>query len=492
MRADIHCETIKRCKKLFWMMLVCLTASLAGCGSSGTEELSQGVTEEGTELPQERELFAMVCRLDEVNQKMTLLKVTGDTELVLRFSVGTEFKNKYGDLITLDQVLPGSLADVVYDVEREKVLSVTLSGAEQVTELSHVTGVQVDQANRELRVNGVSYHMAGNARAFSDGQEIELHELCQEDEVTLWLYNEQVCSAYVELGHGYVRLSDYASYLGGMVEIGESVMAPVSENMLLTVQEGEHMLRISKGDQAGTKRIKVVKNRESEVSLADLVVEPQKTGSVLFVVKPSGAEVRIDGKRVNTEGAVELSYGKHRILITADGYEPLSASFNVKYAYKVKEYSLVKTGEDAAQSTTAYRGKTVKKTEERTSKGTETVTDTESQKAGTAGSGSASSGSASEESETASEEAELTKAEGDRTKNKVTVTAPVGVSVYFDGEYLGITPISFTKVTGSHIITLSQTGYLSKSYTVIFTDDGKDPVLTYEGLVSISELIGIE
>lgn len=492
MRAYIHWEINKRCRMMFRVLLVCLTVSLTGCGSSGREELPQAVTEEAAELTEERELFAMVCRLDEVNQKMTLLKATGDTELVLRFSVGTEFRNKYGDLITKDQVLPGSLADVVYDAGKEKVLSVTLSGSEQVTELSHVTGVQVDQANREIRVNGISYHMAGNARAFSDGQEIELHELCQEDEVTLWLYNGQVCSAYVELGHGYVRLTDYASYLGGMVEIGDSVMAPVTENMLLTVQEGEHMLRISRGDQAGTKRIKVVKNRESEISLADLVVEPQKTGSILFVVKPSGAEVRIDGKRVNTEGAVELSYGKHRISITADGYEPLSASFNVKYAYKVKEYSLVKTGEDAAQSTTAYRGKTVKKTEEKTASKTESETDTESQKSGTAGSGSASSGSASGGAETESEEAGLAGAEGDRTENKVTVTAPIGVSVYFDGEYLGITPISFTKVTGSHIITLSQTGYLSKSYTVVFTDDGTDPVLTYEGLVSISELIGIE
>ena len=78
---------------------------------------------------------------------------------------------------------------------------------------------------------------------------------------------------------------------------------------------------------------------------------------------------------------------------------------------------------------------------------------------------------------------------GSKTGNKVTVASPLGASVYFDGEYIGIAPISFTKVTGSHIITLSQTGYLSKSYTVTFTDDGNDQTLNYDELISITSLI---
>ncbi len=464
------------CRALLILFFFCVTGAMAGCGS-GTDEPLPAVEEEQPEPVEERSLFAMVCRIDEVNQKMTFQNAAGDTELVLRYSVGTEFRNKYGDLITQDQVLPGSLADVVYDAGREKVLSVALSGAENIRQLPHVSGIQVDNVEREIRINGTTYHMAGNARAFSGDQEIKMHELCREDEVTVWLWNEQVCSVYVELGHGYVRLSDYGSYVGGMVEIGDSVVAPVTEDMLLTVQEGEHMLRISRGDEAGTKRVKVVRNRETNVSLADLVVAPRKTGSILFVVTPAGAQVRIDGKTVNTEGAVELGYGKHRISITADGYEPLSASFNVKYAYKVKEYSLKKTGEESTQGATAYRGRTAAKTESATRKETQAE-------------GKTGSGASATEQQTDPGEQDL--AQGDRTENKVTVSAPAGASVYLDGEYLGITPISFTKVTGSHIITLSQSGYLSKSYTVVFADDGQDQVLQYEGLVSISELIGTE
>ena len=91
--------------------------------------------------------------------------------------------------------------------------------------------------------------------------------------------------------------------------------------------------------------------------------------------------------------------------------------------------------------------------------------------------------------ENKTETKDVTASDSVKTNNKVTVQAPVGVSVYFDGEYLGIAPISFTKITGSHIMTFSQAGFLSKSYTVIFTDDGKDENLQYDALVSISSLI---
>ena len=125
-----------------------------------------------------------------------------------------------------------------------------------------------------------------------------------------------------------------------MVEIGYDVIVPVTEDMLLTVREGEYTLRIAKGDDVGTKTVEVIKNQEVDISLADIAIEPKQTGSVLFSVTPSNATVYIDGKKVNTEGAIDLLYGKHDIYITAKGYNSYSASFNVNYAYKIKKYTL--------------------------------------------------------------------------------------------------------------------------------------------------------
>lgn len=449
------------------ILFLCLLFGVTGCGDS---KVVSSYTEE--EVPvDEVPMFAIVSSLDEVNGKITLRSVTYDTEVVLTYNGGVDVRDKYGDILSVKQIVLGSIVDAVYDANRSKLLSMYLSSTDKVQKLEQVSGLVVDNVGKTVQINGTSYPMSQNISAFSDYAEIGVDEVCSEDQVTLWLYNDLVCSIYVELGHGYVRLSDYASYIGGMVEIGYDVIVPVTEDMLLTVREGEYTLRISKNSDVGTKKVQVARNQEVDISLADIAVEPKQMGSVLFQVKPAEAVVYIDGKQINTEGAVPLVYGKHRIDITADGYDSYSASFNVKYAYKVKEYSLNQTGsetETSTQSTTSAKKMTRQKTEAATDKAEETTEAATTE---------------------ASDAKDVQTATGTKTNNKVTVSAPIGASVYFDGEFLGIAPISFTKVTGSHIITFSQTGYLSKSYTVTFADDGKDDVLQYEDLVLIASLI---
>ena len=442
-----------------WILLICMGMCLVGCKK---EEAAVSTYEEEVEPADEVEIFAVVSKMDEVNGKITLRAVNYATELTLSYNGGVDVKDKYGDILSMSQVELGSIVDAVYDANRDKLLSLYMSSDVNVQKLEQVSGVVVDNVAETVQVAGKTYPMNSNISAFSDNNEIEVNEICSEDQLTLWLYNDMVCSMYVELGHGYIKLSDYACYLGGMVEIGYDVIVPVTENMLLTVREGEYMLRIAKGDDVGTKKVKVIKNQEIEVSLADIAIEPKQMGSVLFKVTPSDATVYIDGVKVNTEGAVDIAYGSHKIYITAEGYESYSASFKVNYAYKIKEYTLKSENESSTEAQSASTTNTQNDTTQGTT--TESTSSTEN---GT----------------------ESTEEEGAATSNKVTVTTPAGASVYLDGEYIGVAPISFTKVTGSHILTFSKSGYLSKSYSVTFSNDGKDTELKYDDLISISSLI---
>ena len=461
---------LKNRKKIHYfkmaLLLICLCAVLTGC----EEEVTIPSYDEEVEPAKEVSMFAVVSNLDEVNGKITLKAVSNNTEIVLEYTGGVDVQDKYGDILSMSQVELGSVVDVVYDESRDKLLSLYLSSNENVQVLNEISGAEINYVENTMRMNGQIYQISSNASVFSDNTEIGLDEICSEDQLKVWLYNDMVCSVYVQLGHGYVRLSDYASYLGGMVEIGYDVIVPVTEDMLLTVREGEYTLRIAKGDDEGTKNIKVIKNQEVDISLADLAIQPKQIGTILFKLTPSDATVYIDGKKINTEGAVNIVYGKHKIYIVAEGYDTYSGSFNVNYAYKIKEYKLSKTNETTESSsskpkTTESAGTTEKSsTEQGTSENSSTEKNTEEVK-------------------------DVTGATGTKTSNKVTVAAPIGATIYFDGEYIGIAPMSFTKVTGSHIITLSQTGYLSKSYTVIFSDDGKDERLTYDNLELISSLL---
>ncbi len=471
MQSNHFCNSVRIQYICAVLLLIMAGIFLTGCG----DEVTIPSYDEEVEPAKEVSLFAVVSNLDEVNGKISLKTVDHASEITLEYTGGVDVRDKYGDILSMSQVELGSVVDAVYDENRNKLLSLYISSNENIQVFKEVSGAEIDYLTRTLRLDGKNYRIAENAAAFSDNKEIGLDEICSEDQLTLWLYHDEVCSVFVELGHGYVRLSDYASYLGGMVEIGYDVIVPVTEDMLLTVREGEYTLRIAKGDDVGTKKIEVIKNQEVDISLADLVVEPKQIGSVLFKLTPSDAQVYIDGRRINTEGAVELVYGRHKIYIVAESYDTYSGSLNVNFAYKVMEYKLKKTDEAADSKT---------KTTQAASTENETTTQTTE----------AANNSTEQQSDTSSEKQDGVKdvnsVTGTKTANKVTVSGPVGASVYFDGEYLGIAPMSFTKVTGSHIITLSQTGYLSKSYTVTFSDDGKDETLTYDALDLISSLLG--
>ena len=67
----------------------------------------------------------------------------------------------------------------------------------------------------------------------------------------------------------------------------------------------------------------------------------------------------------------------------------------------------------------------------------------------------------------------------------VTIEAPVGVEVYLDGNYIGITPCSFKKETGSHTLTLRNTGYVAKSYTIQIDEEEKNVSYSFLDLVKI-------
>lgn len=449
----------------FYLVLMFLLATcLWGCGN----HVVAPVYDDSAEPVEETELFGIVSHIDEVNGKVTFKSVQYATETELSFSAGTDVRDKYGDVITLSQVQLGSVVDVVYDANRDKLISMHMTKNELVTEMKSITKAVVDNANNTVSFNGQTYSMTKNVTAFSDNTTIAVNEICPIDQITVWLYNDMVCSMYVELGHGYLKLKDYATYIGGMVEVGYDVIMPVTEDMLLTVPEGEYTLRISKGEDAGTKPVTIVKNQEVVLSLADIAIEPKPSGFVMFKVEPAGAAIYIDGKRVNAEGAVEITYGKHRIQILAEGYKTYSATFNVNYAYKIKEYTLEPengtTEEEDSDSSSNKKTESTKSESDDEEDG-----DEDDEKASTTESNSSD--------------------DGKETDNKVTISGPAGVTVYLDGEYVGIAPISFTKVVGSHILTLSMSGYLSKSYTVTFVDDGKDITLEYDSLISIASLI---
>ena len=92
------------------------------------------------------------------------------------------------------------------------------------------------------------------------------------------------------------------------------------------------------------------------------------------------------------------------------------------------------------------------------------------------------SNTANNNTETTSKAPETTKAPDEQ--HTITVKAPIGASVYVNGIYQGVAPITFSKVLGNATITLSKEGYVTRSYSVNIADDGKDVNYSFAALIA--------
>ena len=144
------------------------------------------------------------------------------------------------------------------------------------------------------------------------------------DILTFHGIDSTVLSVTVEKGHGYLRLVNDENFVGGWLEIGQTQIVRITEDMLVTVPEGSYQVDISYNGGGGTKNVVINRNEETTLDIGDLEVAEAQYGMVLFSLNPSDAELYIDGSQVDASQPITLEYGIHQIIAKADGYKSLT------------------------------------------------------------------------------------------------------------------------------------------------------------------------
>ena len=468
-------------KRYLLLILICiLCLSLAGCerrrkkgAATTTEETTEevGLKEDG------KTFTGVIEHIDVTNNMLTFINVMTDERIGLLYYGGVRITNKYGDIMALSSLGVGEVVDICYDDQELKLISLAVNP--QAMRYEDITGFEIDTLEKKLKTTSAEYSYTDMVVVSGDKGLISIDELVNLDVIDMVEYDGKLCSVILKKGHGYLKLEDFDSYLGGIVEVGD-VIAPVEEEMLLTVPEGDYELKIIKNDHSGTRLVSIKRNEETKVSLEALQIEPDKKGQCLFEITPKGIspQVYVDGSLLDLSKDVELIYGKHRILIVCDGYEDYMAYFNVDQPYKIFKFILTADGTG---------GTTAASTEEDSTEEDSTTT----VPASTTEENSSSETASDTESEVVTTETEATTTEdspGGNVKRTITISAPAGAKLYVDGKYVGNTPCSFTKTAGSHIITLTRTGCMTVSYTVTAVDNGQDDTYSFDDL----EVIGSE
>ena len=446
----------------YGFVVLMLAFVLTGCGQKNNDIKVYENTEEVSVRHEETSMTAIITSMDMENNQMHFVSVLDGTDITLQYHGGVRVSDTKGTDIGIDSVVCGNVVDIVYYADTEKLVSIAKNA--KVKTYTQVKKFLYRQDQHTASCNGTSYKVSDYAQVFDGNQVLSLADVNTEDEVTLSVWNGNLVSVVITKGHGYVRLLNQGTYVGGFVEIGKDVIVPVTVDMLVAVGEGDYTLRINKNGYSGEKSIRVTKDRELNVDISDIAIP---SGTVTFAVTPedAGEVIKVDGEIIANRTYTGL-YGDHELSITAEGYDSFRGSFKITDTMKNLHVTLQQetTEESTEETTEATTQEAQTTTSGQTTQATEATQNPQTTSATT------QSGQTTESVEQG---------------NKITIKKPEGVGVYFDGDYVGIAPVSIKKTAGTHTITLYKAGYLIKSYTIQAADDGKDDEYSYADLISV-------
>lgn len=394
------------------------------------------------------EMLAVVIGMDAAKQDIILLNIDTKEILTLTYTGASNITDKYGQIVIAGQIPIGSMVDIGYIKETLKLIKMQESA--DVWEYIEVSNLSINHDKNIMKIGSKTYKYPEDLIVFDGENRITIEDLKEQDVLTIRGFKETVWSIVVEKGHGTVKLVDTDGFQGGNVTVGYEAMQEITENMTITVREGNFNLIVENGKYSVTKNIDIVRNEETVVSLKGLGQLSEEVGQITFQISPFGADLFIDGKLTSYANPIELSFGNHDITVSLGGYTSYEGRLYVKEANQTVNVALPEASS--------------KKKPDFTVIGDSNIPDNIDIDIG------------DRDDETDNDDVTIDE------DHYIYVQNPVEASVYLNGEYMGTSPVGFEKIIGTHVITFIKDGYEVKSYTIEVEDDGLNTYLSMPDL----------
>lgn len=397
---------------------------------------------------------AVIMSIDPDNSCVSFMNMDTGKQYTLYYDGATYIKDKHDGPMTISQLRAGDVVDVNFLKGKRQIASIQLSPRAWVYD--QVENYDLGGINRTASIGSATYSLPETAVVLSGGKRTEVMDVVSQDVITVSGIDHEIYSISVVKGHGYLRLKNDQALLGGWIEVGNSVIREITEDMLLVVPEGSYQVLLTNDGVSCKKEVVIERDKEVVLDVGDVEVARDKTGKILFSVTPENARVSVDGELIDTGRAVELPYGIHQVHLEAEGYDSLT-----KY---------IQVGSETASISFALEKH---KEEDNTDSISQNSVDSNMNTA------------VDDQPQSGISENTISAAKN----NKVYIDAPRDVEVYLDSTYMGISPVSFNKTVGSHTITLRKSGYKTKSYTIYLYNDGEDITYSFTELEKESSTV---
>lgn len=420
------------------ILSVCLIVS--GCGKTGSRQSVQSDPNESITYEKGKDFVGVIKSADVTNKRLTFYNTDAEKEVAYEYTSGTEILTKNEKQISSGSLEVGQVVDVYINAGTNRISKLQLSP--DILEYENVKNLVVNADEGYIEINNVRYRYGSGLPVFSNEELVDIKEITRTDEVTFRGVKGKAYSLVITKGHGYIKPEKYKDFIGGTLTVAGMMILPVTENMLIPVPEGTYEVTMKNGDFTGGKTVTVERDKQLVLDMSLFKSVAADRGQVVFDIEPTGAELYVNGILTDYSKPVSLKYGKHSVSVVLDGYTTYTGVVDVQSANPTLRISLADEEAEVVDESDDT-----------------SVTDESSQ-------------SGSQVSDTYD------------NLHKITVSTPAGASVYMDGTYKGTAPCSFPKKIGSVTITLSKSGYTTKSYTVTTLDDSKDVEWSFPELES--------
>lgn len=291
---------------------------------------------------------AVVLSTDEANKAVTFINMETGKQYTLYYDGTTYVQDKHDGPMTISQIEPGDVVDVTFLKGKKRLASIKLSPEAWVYD--DVYNYDLTGANRTASIGTQSYSLPENVVVLSEGRRVDKAEVVSQDVVTISGIAHKIYSVSVDKGHGYLSLKNEQPLLGGWIEVGNSVIRQITEDMLLVVPEGTYQVVLNHNGIGCVKEVTIERDKEVVLDVDDIEIPEDATGKIIFSVTPENATVSVDGKPVDIGKAVELPYGIHRVEASASGYDTLTKHIQVGSEYATISFKLEETRKEDRDS----------------------------------------------------------------------------------------------------------------------------------------------
>ncbi|MCR5404984.1 MAG: PEGA domain-containing protein [Butyrivibrio sp.] len=389
-----------------------------------------------------------------------------------------------GTVLSASLLEPGQIVDVTFLKSSKHITTLNVSGNAWTIESTREHDLV--RGDGSARVKDETYRIDDRTLVMADGELALAEDILATDSVTVSGIGKEIYSVVVTGGHGYVSLSsdmvDDQSLVGAWLELDNEVIHKISPNMLLSAPEGEYNLQILGNGANYQSEINISRNEETVIDTSNIKVEKPSEGIVTFQIIPEYAEVFVDGERVLSSIQQSFRYGYHNLKVMADGYVTQDKYLKIGSPSSVINIELEPL-EDSSESSMSTSGISLDITYIPT--GSSEYTSTSASFEDTTSAASSSSSSKKKSSTSASSYKRNRIIEDCR----IYFDSPEDAELYFDGAYIGIVPVSVSKISGIHEVILKRDGYETKSYRISIDTEETDETYTFPELLYSDDLI---